>query len=162
MTRFSVAWALLGCCYCLQLADAARCSGDSPPGPPNLHPIDTSAPKLNKTVANGKLYTVGSGEDAVDLLHLYGTPYEQGFAHGTLLKEKLLAFYPQVETYLAEQISKKAAHNPVFKWILEASGSNPIETPRRRPLKITCFVRWASTLRWTLVMRGQRPRCSRM
>jgi len=88
---------------------------------------------LNKTVENGKLFTVGSGDDAVDLLHLYGTPYEMGFAHGKLLKDKLLAFYPQVETYLAQQVSKKAARNPVYKWVLEVWLALPSRQPHVNP-----------------------------
>jgi hypothetical protein len=121
------------CLGCTQFVNAARCHGDSKPGPPNLHPIDNSAPVLNKTVENGKLFTVGSGEDAVDLLHLYGTPYEMGFAHGKLLKDKLLAFYPQVETYLAQQVSKKAARNPVYKWVLEVWLALPSRQPHVNP-----------------------------
>ena len=115
----------------LSVGLAARCEGESKPGPPNMKPIDKHPPVLKETVKHGKLFIVGNGEDAVDLLHLYGSPYEMGYAHGTLLKEKLLSFYPKVETYLAEQITKKAAKHPVFKWILE--DSDPTPTPTLTP-----------------------------
>ena len=75
-------------------ADAAGCNGQSTPGPPNLNPIDETAPVLVKTVANGAHYTVGP--DKVDMIHVFGKPYDWGYAHGTLMKEKLLEFFPKV------------------------------------------------------------------
>ena len=31
----------------------------------------------------------GTGDDIVPVVHLWGTPYEKGFAHGTLMKERM-------------------------------------------------------------------------
>lgn len=98
---------------------AAECNGKGLPGPPNTNPINTDPPKLINSVPNGKLYSVGRGDDAIDLLHVYGTPFEMGEAQGRLLKDKLDTFYPQVYTYLASQVAAKAANNSVFRWILE-------------------------------------------
>ncbi len=44
------------------------------------------------SVANGKLYTVGSGQPgtSLSLLHLYGTPYQMGFAQAQLMRDQLL------------------------------------------------------------------------
>jgi hypothetical protein len=39
---------------------------------PNLNPIYTDPPRLVKTVSNGKRYTVGNGEDAFDIVHVWG------------------------------------------------------------------------------------------
>ena len=47
---------------------------------------DTSAPRFVSSVAAGMRYKVGSGDDEVDLLHVYGSPREWGEAQGALLK----------------------------------------------------------------------------
>lgn len=83
---------------------AAYCHGAPSPGAqPNLLPIETAEPVLVNSTANGKLYQVGSGEDLFHVLHMFGTPYEMGYAHGTLLKAQLNEFIPQLYSYLATQ-----------------------------------------------------------
>ncbi len=48
--------------------DAAGCTGASTPGPPNTIPVDENpAYKLIKTTKNGKLYSVGTGDDALNV-----------------------------------------------------------------------------------------------
>lgn len=37
-----------------------------------MNPIYTDAPRFVKSVVNGKLYTVGTGEDAFDIVHVWG------------------------------------------------------------------------------------------
>jgi len=49
----------------------------SPPQPdpdakPNLNPIVTDPPKFVADTTNGKLYTVGDGEDLISLVHVWG------------------------------------------------------------------------------------------
>lgn len=43
-----------------------------PNAKPNLNPIQTDPPKFIKQVKNGKLYSVGSGEDIIYLVHVWG------------------------------------------------------------------------------------------
>ena len=38
----------------------------------NLNPIYTAPPRFVRSVVNGKLYTVGTGEDAFDIVHVWG------------------------------------------------------------------------------------------
>lgn len=38
----------------------------------NLNPIYTDAPRFVRSVVNGKLYIVGTGEDAFDIVHVWG------------------------------------------------------------------------------------------
>ena len=56
---------------CATLAPAvqsAGCNGHSTPGAPNTIPVDENpAYKLIKTTKNGKLYSVGSGDDALNV-----------------------------------------------------------------------------------------------
>lgn len=76
--------------------EAAECNGAATPGPRNVHPIDEAAPVFVKAVPHGKLYRVGQGDDEKDLLHLWGTPYDNGMAMGTLLGPKLVSFFNEV------------------------------------------------------------------
>eukprot|EP01050_Picozoa_sp_SAG11_P040337 SAG11_NODE_17482_length_517_cov_1.124402_1_plen_75_part_10 len=64
----------------LTMAEAADCNGAATPGPRNLQPIDEAPPVFVRAVSHGKLYTVGQGDDKKDLLHLWGTPYDNGMA----------------------------------------------------------------------------------
>jgi hypothetical protein len=41
---------------------------------------------------NGTLSTIGSGEDAISVLTLWGTPYEMGYAHGKLCANRVQSF----------------------------------------------------------------------
>ena len=43
-----------------------------PAAKPNLNPIQTAPPKFVKSVKNGKLYTVGEGDDQICLVHVWG------------------------------------------------------------------------------------------
>ena len=92
----------------LRPTGASRCQGSSSPGPRNVHPIDLAEPVFVKSVNNGKLFTVGQGDDKKDLLHLWGTPYENGFAAGQLLGDKFHDFIKDVYTYTEGQIVANA------------------------------------------------------
>lgn len=86
-------------------ADGAYCHGKPDPGAKqNLNPIYTEEPKFIRSAKNGKLFRVGEGEDAFDIVHVYGTAYEMGFAHGTLMKENATRFINSVWTYLEKQV----------------------------------------------------------
>jgi hypothetical protein len=55
----------------------------------NDSPIYDQAPQNVKEVKNGRLETVGQGDDAIQIVHVWGTPYEMGYAHGELLKKEI-------------------------------------------------------------------------
>ena len=44
----------------------------NPDAQPNTNPIFTDSPRLVKSTANGTRYTVGNGEDAFDIIHIWG------------------------------------------------------------------------------------------
>ena len=89
---------------------ASRCNGHSPPGPRNLHPIDDAKPVFVKQVINGKLYTVGQGDDKRDLVHVWGTPYENGLAMGQLLGPKVVKFIRDTYVYTEGQVVANLAN----------------------------------------------------
>ena len=118
MPPYARALVLLLCASASGTARAADCNGESTPGPPNLNPIDTEPPMFVRAVKNGKLFTVGRGDDKKDLLHLWGTPYQNGLAMGQLLGPKLPAFINQVYAYTEGQIIAKAANNTILRDIV--------------------------------------------
>jgi hypothetical protein len=95
--------ALLG----VRLGLSAECHGKpSPDAKPNLNYIDAGSPKLIGSTTHGKLFTVGDGDDAIQLLHVWGTPYEMGYAHGSLLKEKSQDMLEGVWAYFELQVEQ--------------------------------------------------------
>jgi hypothetical protein len=68
-------------------------------------------------IVNGSHYTVSQGDQEIDIIHLYGPPYDWGFAQGALMKDRLLNSIPGVYSYAESQISSK---NSTFaKWVEE-------------------------------------------
>lgn len=86
---------------------AAYCHGKPDPGAqPNLNPIYTAAPTFVKAVPNGKLYVVGDGDDQISVVHVWGTPYEMGYAHGQLMADKAKNMVESVYSYIEAQIEE--------------------------------------------------------
>ncbi|CAK8694659.1 unnamed protein product [Clavelina lepadiformis] len=93
---------------------ASECNGKpDADAQPNMNPINKAAPKLVASIKNGKLYKV-PGNSVLNVLHVWGTPYEMGYAHGTLLKKEASMFMNQVWDYLEEQVIE--AINGSVKW----------------------------------------------
>eukprot|EP00026_Physarum_polycephalum_P008362 Phypoly_transcript_08444.p1 GENE.Phypoly_transcript_08444~~Phypoly_transcript_08444.p1 ORF type:complete len:437 (+),score=72.28 Phypoly_transcript_08444:68-1378(+) len=91
---------------CFQAVLTAYCHGKpNPDAQPNMNPIWTGTPTFLNSTENGKLFTVGEGNDTVHLLHVYGTPYQMGYAHGVLLKDILQHFLPTLWAYLESQVT---------------------------------------------------------
>lgn len=89
----------------LHPSNAAFCNGKpKPDAKPNLNPIFTSDPVFVREVKNAKLYTVGDGDDKISVVHLWGSPYERGFAHGTIMKQDVQNMINSVWDYIVEQV----------------------------------------------------------
>jgi len=85
-------------------AYGAYCNGKPDPvWSPNTNPLCTEDPVFVKSVQNGKLYTAGCGNATFTIAHVYGTPYEMGYAHGQLLKEQLEVFIPELWVHLEQE-----------------------------------------------------------
>jgi len=94
---------------------------DACPNKPNLNPIIIYEPTFVKQIKNAKLYTTGTaGVNKVNIVHLWGSPYEMGYAYGQILKDEINStmngFYvhiqQQAEAYL------KDLPKPVQDWII--------------------------------------------
>jgi len=83
----------------------AFCANDTALGEPNLIPIDESQARLINKVENGTLYQIGSGEDQVWLIHVYGnTGYDFGYAYGTLLRDQIHKMVPRAWAHFEQEI----------------------------------------------------------
>ena len=82
---------VISCCF-------AQCSGSL-----NNKPLSTADPTLIRSTTNGKLYLAGAPGSQVYIAHLYGTPYEMGYAHGQLFKQELNKIMGEVFLYLQDQ-----------------------------------------------------------
>ena len=69
-----------------------------------MNAILTGDPVFVRKVTNAALYTVGSGDDTISVVHLWGTPYAMGFAHGVLMNSTARSFVNGVWSYLELQV----------------------------------------------------------
>ena len=78
------------------------------PNPNNSVPNTNGYAEANyqfvSEVTNGKLYLAGPPSQQLYLLHLYGTPYDIGYAHGELLKDVIQQFYIDTWEYIISEL----------------------------------------------------------
>mmetsp|Transcript_131156 Transcript_131156/g.184994 ORF Transcript_131156/g.184994 Transcript_131156/m.184994 type:complete len:443 (-) Transcript_131156:72-1400(-) len=87
--------------------NAAEChSKPDPNAKGNFNPVWTGTPTFVREVKNAKLYTVGEGEDKIDVVHLWGAPYDMGVAHATLVNDTVRGLINKVYSYLEDQIEQ--------------------------------------------------------
>jgi len=92
------------CCSVVGV-QAAYCNGSPDAGiRTNDNPIVLSNLQTIRTAANGVLQEAGPEGQRFPILHVYGTPYEKGFAQGTLIKEELHKFVHDTFAYLTSMI----------------------------------------------------------
>jgi isopenicillin-N N-acyltransferase-like protein len=99
---------------CLVLvSEAAMCSGKpNPDALQNLSPIQSDEPVFVSAAKNAKLFTIGQGDNMLPVVHLFGSPYDMGFAHGTIRNTSMRAFLNDAWTYLQQEA--EAAINGTF------------------------------------------------
>eukprot|EP00698_Gefionella_okellyi_P020891 TRINITY_DN6653_c0_g1_i1.p1 TRINITY_DN6653_c0_g1~~TRINITY_DN6653_c0_g1_i1.p1 ORF type:complete len:440 (+),score=86.37 TRINITY_DN6653_c0_g1_i1:53-1321(+) len=91
---------------CVALVVAAITLAWACDGTPNNLPINTEPLTLVRSGTQGKLYQAGQPGQQFYVLHMYGTPYQMGFAHGQLLKDQITVMIPKVMQYLESQIDQ--------------------------------------------------------
>jgi hypothetical protein len=72
-------------------------------------------------VKNGKLYSAGNGDDLIHIVHVWGSPYEMGYAHGELMTSQAHSFMNDVWSYLEEQVEAAINKSTSFfpSWFIE-------------------------------------------
>lgn len=97
------------------LACAAVVAAHSPPpfpsscsGNTNTLPVWDGELQLVNTSTNGIKYLAGVGvvDPPLNVVHVFGTPYEMGFARGTLMKEEINKLIPEVFAYFKAEIDQ--------------------------------------------------------
>lgn len=87
----------------LSAAQAAYCNGSPDAGiRTNEHPIFDGSESMRflRKSKNAVLFETGPENATFNVVHLYGTPYELGFAQGTILKREVNAFIGKTWSYL--------------------------------------------------------------
>jgi len=91
----------------VSVAAGAEChAAPDPKAMQNLNSVIDTPPVLIKQVKNAKLYSVGGNPgdaDSIPLVHLWGTPYEMGYAHGQVNNASATALINNMWDYLVEQ-----------------------------------------------------------
>ena len=111
--------------------NGAYCNGSpSPDAPENSLPVAQAQPVLLKTVKNGLLQMSRSDDNSnsFHISHLWGTPYEQGLAHGQLLSEDISDFFETTYKYLADQVVGSLPNKlGLPSWFLEMAVEKGLE-----------------------------------
>lgn len=107
--------------YAISLASSqTSCDGGLPTAG-----VWISPPSLVNQTTYGKLFTIGGDENPVNILHLYGTPYQMGQAQGLLLKDQILQMYSEFYTYMGEEANPYLKYLPDFlRHLIEEAGIN--------------------------------------
>jgi isopenicillin-N N-acyltransferase-like protein len=86
-------------------AFGAYCSGKPDEGERvSAYPIFDGDVTFVKEVKNAKLFTAGPPGHEFSIVHLWGTPYEVGYAQGLLQKEKVVQFVTKTWGYLLNML----------------------------------------------------------
>ena len=89
----------------LYTSNAAYCGGSPAPGERvNEYPIFEQDLKFVRSAHNAKLYTAGPEGATFPIVHVWGTPYEVGFAQGTLMKKDIISFVTSTWKYLSTSL----------------------------------------------------------
>eukprot|EP01138_Halocafeteria_seosinensis_P009083 gb/GECG01009283.1/.p1 GENE.gb/GECG01009283.1/~~gb/GECG01009283.1/.p1 ORF type:complete len:411 (+),score=43.99 gb/GECG01009283.1/:1-1233(+) len=114
---------LVVCASTLQhQVDAAFCHGAPKPGAnPNNHPIHDATPTMERSVKNGKAFRAGPTDYEFWVVHVYGTPYEMGYAHGSMMKQEVQVMADSVWQYFEKQIEDELSGLPTWlrDWVAE-------------------------------------------
>lgn len=97
---FIVVLAILSSTY------AAYCNGKPADGERvNTLPIVDERLKFRGQIKNAMHFQAGPENAVFDVVHLWGTPYEMGFAQGSLMKRQVVEFISKTWTYLSEELA---------------------------------------------------------
>lgn len=88
-----------------KVTQAAYCSGSPQPGErTNENAIFESDLSFLRSAKNAKLYEAGPDGARFPILHVWGSPYEVGYAQGTILKDEINKFVTATWNYLSTSL----------------------------------------------------------
>jgi isopenicillin-N N-acyltransferase like protein len=102
----------------LTTTHGAYCHGSPAPGErTNDFPIFDMPLRHVRSVKNAVLYEAGPHNASFPVVHVWGTPYELGFAQGTLMKKDIVAFVDKVWAYLNSGVIQAMTDDRVPEWL---------------------------------------------
>ena len=105
---------VLASCF-FHTAQSAYCSGSPDPGErTNDYPIYDMKPRHIRSIKNAMLFEAGPLNASFPLVHVWGTPYEVGYAQGTLMKTTIKEFVYKTWGYLVTEIVDSMGDRLVF------------------------------------------------
>jgi len=106
----------------LAIVNSVQLVDPSCKGKYNTNPIIRDEPTLISSVPNGKRFSVGSGYNKINIVHVYGgTPYDMGYALGKMMSKELAVLIPEYFAYLEKTIADVIKILPplIANWIAE-------------------------------------------
>lgn len=95
---------VVACGVALLACAAASPFPSSCSGTTNELPVWSGDPTLVDTNSHGMKYRVDAVDPPLHVVHVYGTPYEMGFARGTLMKTEITNLIDDVFVYFKNEI----------------------------------------------------------
>jgi len=90
----------------LNVSFGAYCNGNPAAGERvNSLPIVDERLKFRGQIKNAMHFQAGPANAIFDVVHVWGTPYEMGFAQGTLMKKEVVTFIAKTWAYLSEEMA---------------------------------------------------------
>ena len=80
------------------LPHKSQCSGTD-----NVIPPWTGEPKLVEKVVNGALFKIETENSTLHVMHVSGTPYQMGYAHGKLLAKEIKIILDNFDKHLVQE-----------------------------------------------------------
>lgn len=108
---------------CALLNFFAVISGDYCNGAPdagertNDFPIVDEELTFVRSVKNAMLFEAGPANARFPVVHVWGTPYEMGFAQGTLMKKEIISFFTSVWEYVVTEIAAEIQNERIPQWM---------------------------------------------
>jgi len=122
--------------FCASAAFALQCSGK-----PNNFPIWTGEPTFVKAVPNGKLFTLDNNvQPNINIVHVWGSPYQMGYAYGQLIGPQINDLLSEVMTYIEDQVMQYLTQLPPFLQRLVA-GTKKLSYERCRISNVNARIR---------------------
>lgn len=96
---------------------AAYCSGSPDPGErTNDFPIYDQELKFIRQVKNAMLFEAGPPNATFPIVHLWGTPYEVGYAQGELMKPYIKEFVLKTWAYMSTELVQALDGDLLPEW----------------------------------------------
>jgi isopenicillin-N N-acyltransferase-like protein len=116
----------------------AYCHGSPAPGERvNEAPIIDEKLTHIRSVKNGMLFEAGPANARFPVVHVWGTPYEVGYAQGTIRKEAIVQFVAEVWEYLITGLTPYITNDRIPQILKDAIVSKTLDRALDWSRKVT-------------------------